>query len=215
MTAVVLGPETSTISLVVVDDHPVIAEGVGLLVANTPWIRVEGSARSGREAIEVAARLQPDVVLLDLCLGDMLGSEVAAALLSQAPRTTVVIFTAFADHGALEAAREAGAAGVIMKDAGRNDLVDVITRAARGERLSWSTLAEHRATPAEFERAGLTRREYDVLRHVALGETNREIALAIHLSPNTVKTYVQSALGKLGARNRVEALARAHEHGLL
>lgn len=203
------------IRLLVVDDHPVVVDGVALLVAESPWIEVAGSAITGRDAITVAARVQPDVVLLDLCLSDMLGSEVVAEVAHCAPRAAVVVFTAFPEHAALDAARAAGAVGLVIKDASRSDLVAVVTGAARGERLSWSTVHERTVTAGELARTGLTRREHDVLRHVARGETNREIAGAMYLSPNTVKTYLQSALVKLGARNRVEAIARAHDHGLL
>lgn len=203
------------ISVLVVDDHPVVAEGVAALVEAASWIRVAGSACSGREAIALAQRLQPDVVLLDLCLADMLGSEAVGAIAACAPRAAVIVFTAFPEHVAVEAARQAGAAGLVVKDAGRSDLVTTITRAARGEPVGWSASSERAVSSADLHRVGLTRREYDVVRHVALGETNREIAGAMYLSPNTVKTYLQSALVKLGARNRVEAIARAHEHGLL
>jgi two-component system nitrate/nitrite response regulator NarL len=227
-----------TIGVLVVDDHPVVAEGVAALVHQAPWIRVLGSAPSGREAIAEAARLRPDVALVDLCLPDMLGSEVVAALVAGGRHTdggstepsggrrrgralpgpgrpAVVVFTAFPDHAGIEAARQAGAVGVVLKDAGRTDLITTVTRAARGEHLGWSASGERAVSPTDLRRVGLTRREYDVVRHVALGETNREIAGAMYLSPNTVKTYLQSALVKLGARNRVEAIARAHEHGLL
>ncbi len=226
-----------TIGVLVVDDHPVVAEGVAALVHQAPWIRVLGSASSGRQAIAEAARLRPDVALVDLCLPDMLGSEVVAALaagprhgdgsfegpegrrigqtLPGPERPAVVVFTAFPDHAGLEAARKAGAVGVVLKDAGRTDLITTVTRAAHGEHLGWSASGERAVSSTDLRRVGLTRREYDVVRHVALGETNREIAGAMYLSPNTVKTYLQSALLKLGARNRVEAIARAHEHGLL
>lgn len=105
---------------------------------------------------------------------------------------------------------------MVVKDATRSDLAEVIGKAARNEPLPWgSGTGGPEATAAKLARFGLTRREYDVLRRVALGETNAEIAEAICLSRNTVKTYLQSALQKLGARNRVEAIARANEGGLL
>lgn len=204
------------VRVLVVDDHPVVHDGVALLVERTRRVTIAGSARSGREAIELARRLRPDVVLLDLRLPDMLGSEVVRAIRRQVPDAAVLIFTAHPDHAALEAAREAGAAGVVVKDATRADLAGAIERAARGEPLPWASGAGGaEATAAILARFGLTRREYDVLRRVAMGETNAEIAEAIHLSPNTVKTYLQSTLQKLGARNRVEAIARAGEGGLL
>jgi two-component system, NarL family, nitrate/nitrite response regulator NarL len=208
--------ERRPVRVLVVDDHPVVHDGVALLVERTRWVRVAGSARSGREAIELAERLRPDVVLLDLRLPDMLGSEAVRAIRRRSPGTVMLIFTAHPDHAALDAAREAGAAGLVVKDVTRSDLADAIGRAARGEPLPWATEPSGgEAQAARLARFGLTRREYDVLRRVAIGETNAEIADAIHLSRNTVKTYLQSALQKLGARNRVEAIARAGEAGLL
>jgi DNA-binding NarL/FixJ family response regulator len=204
------------VRVLVVDDHPVVHDGVAMLVERTRSVTVAGSARSGREAIELAERLAPDVVLLDLRLPDMLGSEAVRAIRKRAPGAVVLIFTAHPDHAAVDAAREAGAAGMVVKDVTRADLADVIARAARKEPLPWGPGTDAaEATAARLAQLGLTRREYDVLRRVALGETNAEIAEAIYLSRNTVKTYLQSALQKLGARNRVEAIARASEAGLL
>jgi len=202
------------VRVLVVDDHPVVHDGVARLVERTRSVTIAGYARSGREAIELAEELRPDVVLLDLRLPDMLGSEAVRAIRHRAPGAAVLIFTAHPDHAALDAAREAGAAGMVVKDATRSDLAEAIGRAARGEALPWGAEGAE-ATTAKLARFGLTRREYDVLRRVAMGETNAEIAAATFLSPNTVKTYLQSTLQKLGARNRVEAIARASEGGLL
>ena len=202
------------VRVLVVDDHPVVHDGVALLVERTRSVTIAGYARSGREAIDLAGQLKPDVVLLDLRLPDMLGSEAVRAIRRRAPGAAVLIFTAHPDHAALQAAREAGAAGMVVKDVTRSDLAEAITRAARGETLPWDPDGAE-ATAARLARFGLTRREYDVLRRVAMGETNAEIAAATFLSRNTVKTYLQSALQKLGARNRVEAIARASEGGLL
>jgi two-component system nitrate/nitrite response regulator NarL len=204
------------VRVLVVDDHPVVHDGVALLVERTRSVTIAGSARSGREAIELAEQLEPDVVLLDLRLPDMLGSEAVRAIRRRAPGAVVLIFTAHPDHAALAAAREAGAAGMVVKDVTRSDLAEAIGKAARHEPLPWGPgTGGAGATAATLARFGLTRREYDVLRRVALGETNAEIADATCLSPNTVKTYLQSTLQKLGARNRVEAIARAGEGGLL
>jgi two-component system nitrate/nitrite response regulator NarL len=202
--------------VLVVDDHPVVLGGVAMLVERTPWIQIAGCARTGREAIERVQELQPDVVLLDLRLPDMLAPEVVRAIRARTRRAAVVVFTAYPDHAALDAAREAGAAGVIVKDASRDDIVALIGRAANGDPLPWgSGLRSPGLIAGELTRLGLTRREYDVLRRVALGETNAEIAAAVYLSRNTVRAYLQSASHKLGARNRVEAMLRASEVGLL
>src|ERR1019366_2738993 len=164
-------------------------------------------------ALDCASELEPDVVLLDLRLPDMLGPEIVRGIHARAPKAILVIFTAFADHAAISAARSAGASALLLKDASGAEMLELLGRIRAGEELSWSD------DPAEVERRrssalaqlGLTRREYDVLRRVALGETNPEIAEAMNLSRNTVKSYLQSTFSKLGTRNRVEALARARE----
>lgn len=208
---------TAVVRVLVTDDHPIVLDGVTLALQNTSWLRVAGYARTGREAIAAVQNLRPDVVLLDLRLPDMLGPEAVQALRARRPEVKIILFTAYPDHAALDAALAAGAHGVVVKDTEREDLVDVIRRVVAGERVvcvdvggssnAWLSrkLSEH----------GLTRREYDILRRVAMGETNPEIAHALGLTRNTVKTYLQRALEKLGARNRVEALARANQLGIL
>ncbi|HEV2376760.1 MAG TPA: response regulator transcription factor [Streptosporangiaceae bacterium] len=210
-------PRRPTLRLLVVDDHPIVRDGVALLVGHTSWVEVAGYARRGREALALAADLQPDVILLDLRLPDMLGSELITGLRARAPHTTVVVFTAFAGHAALAAAREAGASAVLLKDATQQEMLALLSRIRSGAPLGWPDdrdPLEARRSSA-LERVGMTAREYDVLRRVALGETNPEIAAAMHLSRNTVKSYLQSAFAKLGARNRVEALLKAGELDLL
>ena len=206
-----------TICVLVVDDHPIVLDGVTLALGTTSWLTVAGYARSGREAVTAVERLHPEVVLLDLRLPDMLAPEAVRAIRSHAPGVKVIIFTAYPDHAALEAALAAGAHGVVIKDADRADLVDTIRRVAAGERVVCTDIGlDHNLLLArKLKECGLTRREYEILRRVAMGETNPEIAEALGLARNTVKTYLQRTLEKLGARNRVEALARANESGIL
>ena len=209
-----------TVSVLVVDDHPIVLDGVRLLVESTSWITLAGYARTGREAITIAEQTQPDVVLLDLRLPDMLGPEVIHGIGRGAPDARVVLFTAYADHAAVEPALAAGARAVVLKDADRADLVGVVRRVAAGETIpatagGTSTGGANQQLARKLRQWALTRREYDILRRISMGETNPEIAEALGLTRNTVKTYVQSALNKLGARNRIEALNRLHEGGLL
>jgi len=203
----------------VVDDHPIVLEGVSHLVDSTPWITLAAYARTGREALTLAGQTQPDVVLLDLRLPDMLGPEVVRGIRSRAPAAQIVLFTAYPDHAAVEPALAAGARAVVLKDADRADLVDVIRRVAAGEPLDHVGGIEPDEISERLARrlrdCALTRREYEILRRVSMGETNPEIAEATGLTRNTIKTYVQSALNKLGARNRIEALNRLNELGLL
>ena len=127
------------------------------------------------------------------------------------------MFTAYAEHAALEAALAAGVHGVVIKDAERADLVDVIRRVVAGERVLHHSLDSDTGVllNRKLREHGLTRREYQILRRVAMGETNQEIAAALGLTRNTVKTYLQRTMEKLVARNRVEALSRANQLGIL
>lgn len=208
---------TEPTRVLVVDDHPVVLDGVTMAFEATSWLRIAGYARSGRKGIIAAEQLMPDVVLLDLRLPDMLGCEVVRQLRAHVPGIKVILFTAYPDHAALEVALAAGAHGVVLKDAERTDLVDVIHRIIAGERVVHLDQEpdDNALLSRRLKEAGLTRREYDILRRVAMGETNPEIAAALGLTRNTVKTYLQRTLEKLGARNRVEAVARANERGLL
>ena len=209
--------DVDTISVLVVDDHPIVLDGVRVLVDSTPWISLAGYARTGREAMIVARETRPDVVLLDLRLPDMLGPEVIRGIRTAAPDARIVLFTAHPEHAAVEPAIAAGAVAVVLKDADRADLVEVIRRVAAGEAIESSHSRDETSErfARELHRSGLTRREYDILRRISMGETNPEIAEALGLTRNTVKTYVQTALYKLGARNRIEALNRLSELGLL
>jgi DNA-binding NarL/FixJ family response regulator len=216
-----MSPVSRTISVLVVDDHPIVLDGVRHLVDNTPWIALAAYARTGREAITLAGQTQPDVVLLDLRLPDMLGPEVIHGIQRVAAGARIVLFTAYPDHAAVQPALAAGAHAVVLKDADRADLVDTIRRVATdepphsGSGTGPGPAAISQQLSRNLRRYALTRREYDILRRISMGETNPEIAEALGLSRNTVKTYVQSALTKLGARNRIEALNRLNELGLL
>ena len=203
------------IHVLVVDDHPIVLDGATLALHNTSWLRVAGYARSGKEAIAALRTLRPDVVLLDLRLPDMLGPEAVQALRAGDPAVKVIMFTAYPDHAALDAALAAGAHGVVVKDSEPAELVDVIARVLAGERVGSVDGSVGTALNGKLREHGLTRREYDILRRVAMGETNPEIAAALGLTRNTVKTYLQRTLEKLGARNRVEALSRASQLGIL
>jgi DNA-binding NarL/FixJ family response regulator len=160
--------------------------------------------------------VRPDIVLLDLRLPDMLAPEVITELRKVHPAGKIVVFTAHADHRGIIAALEAGAHAGLVKDVAGTDLSAALRRVLRGERV-----VDPRIVPDDTQRSdalarsGLTRREYEVLRFAAQGRTNPEIAESTGLTRNTVKTYLQSALHKLGARNRIEAIGKASEAGLL
>ena len=201
--------------VMVVDDHPVVRDGVALLLRGEPALVVVGAAESGRAALERASELKPDLVLLDLRLPDMLAPEVVVGLRELVPAARVVVFTAHGDHHGVQAALDAGAHGALLKDAAATDLAAALRRVLHGERVSDPRIVPGAAGRTALQRSGLTRREYEVLRLAAQGRTNPEIAETTGLARNTVKTYLQAALHKLGARNRVEAIGKASEAGLL
>jgi DNA-binding NarL/FixJ family response regulator len=203
-------------TVLVVDDHPVVRDGVVLLLRSDPSLRVIGSAESGHAAVAGVLDLRPDIVLLDLRLPDMLAPEVITELRRVHPAGRIVVFTAHPDHGGFAAAMEAGADGGLLKDVGGPDLSAALRRVLCGEHVVDPRIMPERSQRSNaLAHSGLTRREYEVLRFAAQGKTNPEIAESTGLTRNTVKTYLQSALHKLGARNRVEAIGKASEVGLL
>lgn len=204
------------VRVLITDDHPVVLDGVTLALQSTTWLTVAGQARTGREAIEAVDRLRPHVVLLDLRLPDMLGPEVVRAMRQRDPAVKIILFTAYPDHASRAEALAAGACGIMAKDADRSDLVDAIRRVMNGEQV-FSDLSGDTGilVGRKLHEHGLTRREYEILRRIAMGETNPQIAEALGLTRNTVKTYVQRTLEKLGAHNRIEALTRANQFGIL
>ncbi|GAA2785145.1 response regulator transcription factor [Saccharopolyspora taberi] len=208
---------TDEIRLAVVDDHPVVVDGVRLLLRDDPAIRVVGSASTAADAVRLAARVRPHVILLDLRLPDAMASEIVGPLRSAAPATRIVVFTAYRDHAALQATLDAGVDGCLLKDAGATDLVSAVRQAAHGIAIFDPRIGD-RAAPRMRSRlhdTGLTRREYDVLRHAAAGRTNPEIAEQLGLTRHTVTGYLRNAMRKLNARNRIELISKAAQSGLL
>lgn len=209
--------DQTEVRVLVVDDHPVIRGGVELLAAEDPLITVVGCASTGQQAIEVAQQVPAELILLDLRLPDMPAPELVTRLRRVAPRAKILLFTAFADHGAIDVLIDAGADGCMVKDITGGDFSTAVRRVARGVRVVDPRLTGQHAsaTPELLFRVGLTKREYEVLRLAAMGHSNPEIADQLTLARNTVKTYLQTAMQKLNARNRVEAIAKAHQLRLL
>lgn len=207
-------PPPGPLRVLVVDDHLVVREGTALLLRQDPTLSLAGYARTAAGAMSEVRRLRPAVVLLDQRLPDALATDVLPGLLAAVPTARVLIFTAYADRSTLDAALAAGAHGCLLKDVDAADLTEAICRVAAGE-----TVIDPRIAGEGHDRGRdtgeLTGREFDVLTRVALGETNPEIAVVLDISRNTVKSYLQVAMQKLGARNRVELLLRAREAGLL
>jgi DNA-binding NarL/FixJ family response regulator len=204
------------LSVLIADDHPVVREGLRGMLAAEPGIRVVAEAASGDEAVVLAIRHQPDVVLMDLRMPGGDGVQATAGILAALPGTRVIVLTTYESDADIVRAVEAGAAGYLLKDTPIPGLVTAIRAAARGETVLGPTVAgrlvSHLRRPA-FE--PLSGRETEVLSLVARGQTNADIGRALFISEATVKTHLLRAFGKLGVSDRTAAVTRAIELGML
>ncbi|MEU8179174.1 response regulator transcription factor [Micromonospora sp. NPDC049047] len=198
------------IRVLLVDDQHLIRAGLRMLCNAQPDIDVVGEADNGREAIPLAGRLRPDVVVMDLRMPGVDGITATTRILAEHPRTRILVLTTFGDDDHLYPALTAGACGFLLKDAPPTELLDGIRRAASGDspfspevlqRLVQRAVLARPETPRPV--SGLTARERDVLDLVAEGLSNTEIADRLHIGVTTVKTHITSLMTKTGSPNRV------------
>jgi DNA-binding NarL/FixJ family response regulator len=192
--------------VLVVDDHDVVQWGFRLLLERQPWVERCLAARSGEEALSVAAAAKPDVALIDLFLGSQSGAEICEEVRNLSPRTKILLISG-AGSISPAAARAAGASGFVSKDWGAPDVVKAVRMVGLGMDVF--------APVGEAGRAPLSDREREVVSLIAGGSTNREIAERLFLSPHTIKEYTSGIYRKLGVRNRAEAVKRAQRLGLI
>jgi DNA-binding NarL/FixJ family response regulator len=207
-----------SISVLIVDDHPVVRQGLRVLLEVQDGIEVAGEAGDGPAALALAAEREPDVILLDLKLPGMDGIAVLGELTARYGRSRVLVLTSVTDHASAAAALRAGAAGVLYKDVDPDALVRAIRAVHDGHLLLAPEAAGTLLRPASGPARGLdalTSREREVLAELARGRSNREIARALSVSEKTVKAHVSSVLAKLGVQDRTQAalLAVRHEQG--
>ncbi len=216
--------------VLIADDQRVVREGLATIVGTLPGVEVVGLAADGEEAIAAAAEHQPDVVLMDLRMPGTDGTRATAAIRSNSPATQVVILTTYADDASIVDALTVGATGYLTKDATRDDIRRALEAAAGGQgvldpavqaRLLEAARAGVRAErdagprPRQPLPDGLTDREAEVLALIARGRSNGEIAAELYVAEATVKTHVNRILAKTHTRDRTQAAAYAHEHGLV
>ncbi|MEV3927556.1 response regulator transcription factor [Actinomadura coerulea] len=194
-----------SIKLFVVDDHPIVQAGIENVFVDEDEFELLGAATSLPEAVTAVHRRKPDVILLDVRLGDTDVTSAVTALSAAAPQVRVVLFTADPQNPQIPRARRAGAVTTVPKDVAPAELRAIVRAAYEG------TLRDE-APPA---RALLTPRQCEVLACVASGMTNTEVAQELGLRPTTVKAYWQEILQRIGARNRADAIATAYRLGLL
>jgi DNA-binding NarL/FixJ family response regulator len=221
------GPTTPAIGVVVIDDQAMVRAGFTALLEAEPDITVLGDASDGVHAVDLVARVRPDVVLMDVRMPGVDGLAATRALLApgRAHRPRVLVLTTFDVDDYVYAALQAGASGFLLKDATPRELADAVRVVAAGDALLAPSvtrrMVEHfvaRRPASERERlrlAGLTARERDVLRLLAGGRSNQEIAAELVIAVETVKSHVSRLLAKLDLRDRVQAVAFAYESGLV
>jgi DNA-binding NarL/FixJ family response regulator len=206
----------TALTVLLVDDHPIVRAGVRSLFDRRDDIEVVGEASSGEEGVALARHLHPDVVLCDLRLGEgMDGVQTTAALRALDPAPAVIILTTFDRDAEILGAIEAGAAGYLRKDIAPDDIVRAIRQAASGALVLTAELTERVERVRRAPRVRLTERELDVLRLLDTGSSNREIAKTLFVTEATVKTHLVHVFEKLGADSRARALAIARESGLI
>ena len=202
--------------VIVADDHAVMRAGVVALLASEPTIAIVGEAGDGREAVELIERLAPDVALIDLRMPVLDGVAATTQIVARGTRTRVLILTTFDTDTEIERAVEAGAIGYLLKDATRDQLVEAIRSAARGETVLAPRVAERLvARMRQPTPAALTSREVDVLDAVADGLSNADIGKRLVIAEATVKTHLLRVFAKLDVSDRTHAVVVALERGLL
>ncbi len=209
--------------LLMVDDHPVVLAGLKALVGAEPDLQIVGEARDGRTALRLAEQLQPDVVVLDISLPDMSGTEVTTTLLGARPDLRVLILTVHEDRAFVRQIIEAGASGYLLKRSAADELIRAIHAVVAGgiyldpavAGKVVGRLARGTSFPQPGQMAELSERETDVLRLVASGYSNKGISTRLGISVRTVETYKARAMEKLGFRSRVDVVRYAADQGWL
>jgi DNA-binding NarL/FixJ family response regulator len=204
---------TSRIQVLSVDDHPILREGIGAIINSQPDMFLVGAAANGKEAIEAFRTLKPDVVLLDLQLPDLNGIEVLIAIRSEFPSARIIILTTFERDVEVQRALKAGAQGYLVKSTPPKQMLDTIRQVHNGRKSVAREVADELA--AHMGEESLSDREVEVLRHVAEGNRNRDIAKRLFIAEETVKVHLKHIMGKLGARDRTQSVTIAARRGMI
>ena len=202
----------SAITVVIVDDHEVVALGLKALLDDVDDIDVIGSATTSADAVALVARRRPDVVLMDYRLPDGTGADTARELRTANPKTNVIMITSVADRRVLSQALDAGCCGFLSKNSDRADLIDAITAAASGDSYFTRDVLKHLVHLRRFDEVGsteLSTREIEVLQLTADGLSPEDVASRLHLSAHTVRNHLRHAMAKLDAHTKLDAVVKA------
>ena len=205
------------ISVLITDDHKVVRQGLKMVLDLDPELEVVGEAENGEEATRLARRLEPDVVVMDLVMPVMDGVEATRVIRRELPDTQVVALTSVLEDASVTGAVRAGAIGYLLKNTGSDELCRAIKAAAEGQVQLAPEAAVRlmREVSAPKDPQALTERETDVLKLIARGMANRQIARSLYIGEKTVKTHVSNILLKLGVNSRTQAALHAARTGLV
>jgi DNA-binding NarL/FixJ family response regulator len=205
------------IRILIADDHFVVRQGLVALLTPRDGMEVVGEAATGREAVELASQLQPDVILMDMIMPELDGPAAITLIKQENPKARILVLTSFGESKQISAAIQAGALGYLLKDSSPDDLLHAIRSVYRGNLVLPQDLAVKlmQPQPAATDLDQLTERETDVLRLLAQGQSNQEIAVNLSISTTTVRSHVSNILMKLNVANRTQAALAAQERNLL
>ena len=201
------------LTVLIVDDHPLLREGIAAVIQGEPDMCVVAEASNGKEAVERFRALRPDVTLMDLVMPEMDGVEATIAIRNEWPTARIVMLTTYSGDVQALRALQAGASGYLLKSLIRTDLLEAIRSVHAGHRRIPQTVAAELANHLGDD--VLTPRELEVLRQVAAGNSNRRVATQLSISEETVKAHMKSILGKLSANDRTHAVTIALKRGII
>ena len=205
--------ESAPLRILIVDDHPLMREGLALVLEASGKMEVVGHAGDGVEAVRLFARLQPDITLMDLQMPKLNGVEAITSIRSQSPKARIIVLTTYAGDTRALRALKAGASGFLLKNSVRKDLLEAIQVVSSGRRYLPPDVATEIAVHAVDE--PLTSREIDILRLIAQGKANKEIAHQIGVGEETVKAHLKSIFAKLDVADRTHAVTLAVKRGII